>query len=325
MYYYPHHIGDFIADTSRLTDSQCMAYLRLIWHYYDTEKPLENDPESLAFKIGANASDVNLILKHYFIIDGDVWRKTRCDNVIAEYHGKADKARKSAEARWKNADAKRTNSERNANAYENNANASKIDANQEPITNNQDKELKDITAQAPSDVFDSQEDLKPVKQKKPDYPDWFEEIWKEYPSRAGGDSKKTAFQKASARLKENITTDQLLFAVGRYRRYILHTGRLNTEYVKQAATFFGNKDNIENEWKLPVTGANHGNQPKSPIERFMQQHYPDAGTGFEDDRRPMGGDDGAIRGAMDSELRGSTGQIRPVATDLIGDFSRTDS
>ena len=66
-------------------------------------------------------------------------------------------------------------------------------------------------------------------------------------------------------------------------------------------------------------------QPKSPIERFMQQHYPNAGTGFENDQRPMGGDDGAIRGAMDSELRGDAGQIRPVATDLVGDFSRTDS
>jgi len=144
MYYYPHHIGDFIADTARLTDSQCMAYLRLIWHYYDTEKPLENDPESLAFKIGANASDVNLILKHYFILDGDAWKKTRCDNVIAEYHGKADKARKSAEARWKNAKAKRTDSECNASASTDNANASKSHANQKPITNNQ-QPIKDLT------------------------------------------------------------------------------------------------------------------------------------------------------------------------------------
>lgn len=156
MYYYPHHIGDFISDTARLTDSQCMAYLRLIWHYYDTEKPLENDPESLAFKIGANASDVGLILKHYFILDGDVWKKSRCDNVISEYHGKADKARKSAEARWKNADAKRTDSERNANASKKNANASKSDANQEPRTNNQEpsKELKTITPQAADHVLE---------------------------------------------------------------------------------------------------------------------------------------------------------------------------
>lgn len=130
MYYYPHHIGDFIADTARLSDSQCMAYLRLIWHYYDTEKPLENDPDSLAFKIGSSSTDVALILKHYFVLDGNLWRKSRCDNVISEYHEKADKARNSANARWKNANAMRTHNERNANEY-------KIDANQEPITNNQ--------------------------------------------------------------------------------------------------------------------------------------------------------------------------------------------
>lgn len=158
MHYYPHHIGDFTSDTARLTDSQCMAYLRLIWHYYDTEKPLDNDPESLAFKIGAGVSDVNLILKHYFILDGDVWRKTRCDNVIAEYHGKADKARKSAEARWSNAKAKQSDSERNANASPDNANEPEIDANQKPITNNQEpnKELKPIV---PKNKF-SDEDLK---------------------------------------------------------------------------------------------------------------------------------------------------------------------
>lgn len=114
-----------------------MAYLRLIWHYYDTESPLENDPESLAFKIGANLSDVRLILKHYFVLDGDIWRNSRCDAVIDEYHDKADKARKSAEARWKNAKAIRTDSERNANALENDANEHKNDANQKPITNNQ--------------------------------------------------------------------------------------------------------------------------------------------------------------------------------------------
>lgn len=153
MHYYPHHIGDFIADTARLSDSQCMAYLRLIWRYYDTEKPLDNDPESLAFTIGASVQDVNLILKHYFILDGDVWRKTRCDAVISEYHSKADKARKSAEARWNNAKAKQSKSEGNANASPDNANEPKIDANQKPITNNQepiDKELFTTQAAPPA-------------------------------------------------------------------------------------------------------------------------------------------------------------------------------
>jgi uncharacterized protein YdaU (DUF1376 family) len=43
MHYYQHHIGDFIKATSRLTDGQAMAYLRLLWMYYDTEKPLKPD------------------------------------------------------------------------------------------------------------------------------------------------------------------------------------------------------------------------------------------------------------------------------------------
>lgn len=74
-------------------------------------------------------------------------------------------------------------------------------------------------------------------------------------------------------------------------------------------------------------GQQNGNngQPKSPIERFMQQHYPDGGAGFQNDQRPVGGNDGAIRGVVDSELRGVTGQVGAMATDLIGDFSRTDS
>lgn len=158
MHYYPHHIGDFIADTARLSDSQCMAYLRLIWRYYDTERPLDNDPESLAFTIGASVQDVNLILKHYFILDGDVWRKTRCDAVISEYHGKADKARKSAEARWNNAKAKQTKSEGNANASQDSANEPEIDANQKPKTNNQEP-IKELKASAQKNKF-SDEDMK---------------------------------------------------------------------------------------------------------------------------------------------------------------------
>jgi uncharacterized protein YdaU (DUF1376 family) len=130
LYYYPHHIGDFISDTARLTDGQCMAYLRLIWHYYDTEKPLENDPESLAFKIGSLPADVSLILKHYFVLSDRFWVNNRCEKVITEYHSKADKARNSANARWSNANAMRTHSERIANE-------SLSDANQQPITNNQ--------------------------------------------------------------------------------------------------------------------------------------------------------------------------------------------
>ena len=138
MNYYQHHIGDFIRDTSRLSDSQSMAYLRLIWMYYETEQPLENDIDAIAFKIGANASDVNQILKHFFFLHDDgLWHQARCDKEILAYRTKSEKAKKGANARWENANAMRTHSERIANE-------TLSDANQEPITNNQEKE-KDKT------------------------------------------------------------------------------------------------------------------------------------------------------------------------------------
>ena len=139
MHYYQHHIGDFVRDTARLTDTQCMAYLRLIWMYYDTEKPLPNDPEGLAFQVGANDQDVRLILKHYFETDGDLCRHKRCDKELAVFKEKSEKAAKSANARWNNANAMRTHTERNANERV-------LDANQEPRTKNQIKKATTVAA-----------------------------------------------------------------------------------------------------------------------------------------------------------------------------------
>jgi uncharacterized protein YdaU (DUF1376 family) len=137
MHYYRHHIGDFRRDTASLSDTDAMAYLKLLWMYYDTEQPLPANPQLLAFKIGANTESVQLILDAFFTLDGDVYRQKRCDAELEEYRNKGKKARDSANARWNNAKAMQTYSERNANA-------SIFDANQEPITNNQIKEKKVI-------------------------------------------------------------------------------------------------------------------------------------------------------------------------------------
>ena len=130
MFYYSHHIGDFVRDTARLNDAQCMAYLRLIWAYYDTEKPLNSTPEKLAFQVGARVEDVQQILDHFFVFQDGEYIHTRCDKEIANFHKKSKSASESANARWKNAKAMRTHNERNANEHES-------DANQEPRTNNQ--------------------------------------------------------------------------------------------------------------------------------------------------------------------------------------------
>lgn len=85
MHYYQHHIGDFIRDTSCLTDTQSMAYLRLLWMYYESETPLVNNPKVLALRVGTDADTVSLLLEAFFKPDGDVWKHSRCDAEIEEY------------------------------------------------------------------------------------------------------------------------------------------------------------------------------------------------------------------------------------------------
>lgn len=303
MYYYPHHIGDFISDTARLTDSQCMAYLRLIWSYYDTEQPLENDPESLAFKIGAAPSDVSLILKHYFVLTNGFWVNNRCEKVITEYHSKADKARNSANARWSNANALRAQSERNANE-------SLLDANREPITNNQepiDKDLKDVEQDKPAKKIKSELDYS---------------VWHQQPD-------------------GQIFQDWL--QMRKSKRAPISQTVLNTfgEQFKLAATFGYSVDDclkaaISSSWtgfkcswlqNQNSRGNNNAStsQPKSAIERFMQQHYPDQGAGSENDNGFMGGNDGPVRGQVDTILRGTGGQDRSMAIDAEWSQQAADS
>lgn len=141
MHYYPHHIGDFIRDTARLNDAQSMAYLRLLWVYYESESPIPNDIDAVAFKIGANASDVHQILSHFFFLHDDgFWHQARCDKEILEYRSRSEKAKKSANARWSNANAMRSHNDRTADAQVS-------DANHKPVTNNQEpNKSKSITA-----------------------------------------------------------------------------------------------------------------------------------------------------------------------------------
>lgn len=103
------------------------------------------------------------------------------------------------------------------------------------------------------DIKDKDKSLSNDTKVKPDYPEWFEEIWKHYPTRAGGDNKKIAFQKAGARVKDGVSHSDLFNAVDRYKYFVVATGKVSTEYVKQAATFFGSLDNIRNQWIVPST------------------------------------------------------------------------
>jgi uncharacterized protein YdaU (DUF1376 family) len=175
MHYYRHHIGDFRRDTASLSDTDAMAYLKLLWMYYDTEQPLPADAKLLAFKIGSNADSVQLILDAFFILEGNVYHQKRCDAELSEYKDKGQKARNSAYARWNNANAMRTHSDGNADECKN-------DANQEPITN------------------------------KKEYIDRFDIFWKSYPRKVARENALKAWLKIKP---DDALTKQIIDAINK--------------------------------------------------------------------------------------------------------------
>lgn len=179
MHHFPLHIGDYTKKAQHLSLLEDGVYNRLLRIYYDTEKPLPVDAKAVQRLAGARRQDelaaVETVLFEFFVLADDGWHNDKADRVIAEYHAKGDKARKSAEARWNaratvalseagDANAMRTHSERIENASTSHA---ERNANQEPRTNNLEEKQKATVEPA-------------VRQ-----PDRFPEFWSVYPNKQG--------------------------------------------------------------------------------------------------------------------------------------------
>jgi uncharacterized protein YdaU (DUF1376 family) len=180
MFSYHHHIGDFRRDTASLSDTDAMAYLKLLWMYYDTELPLPADAKLLAFKIGSNAESVQLILDAFFTLDEDVYRQKRCDAEIIAYYGRKTVARDKANKRWKNATASIDNATALPQHSDSIAPAIKNNANREPRT-------------------ESKEDI-----------DRFDTFWKHYPRKVAKPNALKAWLKIKP---DDALTKQIIAAV----------------------------------------------------------------------------------------------------------------
>lgn len=112
----------------------------------------------------------------------------------------------------------------------------------------------------------------PVCPGKEGYSPDFEMVWQAYPKRAGGNSKSAAFKAWKARLKDGATSEAMLEGVKRYAAYVRATGSTGTQYVKQAATFFGPDRHFEESWLTPsAPGGGHRNA--LPVSGFSGQDY----------------------------------------------------
>jgi uncharacterized protein YdaU (DUF1376 family) len=147
MHYYQHHIGDFIKATARLSDNQTMGYLRLLWMYYDSEKPLKPDTKILAFQIGASVEDTELLLESFFVLCENGWHQTRCDKEIEDYreflNKKSNAGKASAERRKNN---RATGVEQPLNSSSSDV---QLTTNQQPLTTNHNSVSKDTGDKPP--------------------------------------------------------------------------------------------------------------------------------------------------------------------------------
>lgn len=136
---------------------------------------------------------------------------------------------------------------------------------------NSKHEPQDIGAQAGASA--------PTRSAKQDYSPEFEAAWQAYPKRAGGNPKPSAYKAWNARLKDGATSEAMLAGVKRYAAFVAATGKLGSEYVKQAATFFGPDRHFDETWQTPSApgGVRH---TLPPVSGFEGQNYGESGCNW---------------------------------------------
>lgn len=78
----------------------------------------------------------------------------------------------------------------------------------------------------------------------------FEDAWAIYPKRAGSNPKRGAYKAWAARLKAGEQAQEMLDGVMRYAAFIQASGKAGTEFVQQAATFFGPNRHYLEAWEI---------------------------------------------------------------------------
>lgn len=86
-------------------------------------------------------------------------------------------------------------------------------------------------------------------------PAWFSEFKLAYPPRAGDQGWGRAQKAANARIAEGHSPTEFVEGAKRYAAFCKATGKLKTEYVKQAATFLGPDKPFLQPWTPPPPKA----------------------------------------------------------------------
>lgn len=92
--------------------------------------------------------------------------------------------------------------------------------------------------------------------KKIEYSPEFLELKAIYPKRCGGNPWPRAFKAYNTRIKQGYTHEEIKAGLIRYATFCEKTGKTGSEFVLQAATFFGPDERWEEEYELPKPKIN---------------------------------------------------------------------
>ena len=97
MNYYEHHIGDFRSGTVNMTRLERWIYRDMLDVYYDKEKPLSTDIDTLCKTLGVRTDEEKVIVRellaYKFVLTDEGYEHERCEEVISAYRQKAEKGR----------------------------------------------------------------------------------------------------------------------------------------------------------------------------------------------------------------------------------------
>ena len=114
------------------------------------------------------------------------------------------------------------------------------------------KQKPNVAVEVDSDTDSEETTTTAAPRPAHEYPAFFENAWIRYPNRAGSNPKPRAFKAWKARIKSGESQEAILEGVLRYAAFCKATGKLSTEYVMQAATFFGPDKRYAEPWTFPI-------------------------------------------------------------------------
>lgn len=250
--WFPLYVGDYLADTRRLTTEQHGAYMLLIMDYWRSGPPPDDDAV-LAQITGLTLDrwkEHRPILSRFFQINRGEWRHKRIDAELEKakevQSSLSDRGHAGAEARWAKKRREQCLGDATANAQ-----AMLGDA-PSPVTSTSTNTLEQPPALPPlqqgQDLLSHPE--QPDETSDVPYTPDFEEAWAIYPKRSGDNPKHAAFKAWNARLRQGHTAMAMTAGVNRYALFVRANGNEGTQYVKHASSFFGPNKHFLESWPV---------------------------------------------------------------------------